>query len=31
LHIGVFEPDNGFGTLDQNTSILNLKQQIFTT
>lgn len=31
LHIGVFEPDNGFGTLDQNTSILDLKQQIFTT
>ena len=31
LHIGSFEPDNGMGTLDQNTNILTLKQQIFTT
>jgi hypothetical protein len=31
LHIGSFEPDNGFGTLDENTNIMLLKQQIFTT
>jgi hypothetical protein len=31
LHIGSFEPDNGFGTLDENTNIMTLKQQIFTT